>query len=396
MAESLTEVIQVMSSSSDSLNVSLTPHHENSINNLWQWCVHIGKRWKAMLYPTLPRQANQGTTLQASKETLGQSLRNKVYGVEQCDLHDILREKEMISWPQWHLLIDKNGKVIEITQRFHKDFENMTESSSIVNSVDKIKEIYLQSMVDDQQWMLIEKTLEDARMHNDPEKVIEAYTYTIEFSKRLNKHSAANTHHFIRLYCTILNCPTLHLTKDYIDAFTSILFHPKLKKYRVEKKTVYRGMVLDDEKPIEDYKVGATILTTAFLSTSKNPMVAKFWRDTGGNNQKLVLCTYNINNAQHCSALDIETLSRNPDEEEVLILRYVPFTITSVETEANGRINICLEEYSKEVLESNNHNSIPIYDTRVEPETVPNRHHNEEIQMSTISYYITETDANRS
>ncbi len=118
------------------------------------------------------------------------------------------------------------------------------------------------------------------------------------------------------------------------------------------------------KNPQKVIKKGATILTTIFLSTSKNRAVAEAWCDQNDNNKKSVFCTYNINNAQRCSALDIQTLSYNPDEEEVLILRYVPFTITSMKTDANGRINISLEEYSKEVLESNNYNSIPMHDTQ--------------------------------
>ncbi|CAF4578267.1 unnamed protein product [Rotaria sp. Silwood1] len=189
----------------------------------------------------------------------------------------------------------------------------------------------------------------------DPICVITAYTKHTEFTRRLNRHSAVNAYHFIQLYCTILNCPTLHLTKNYVDAFTYILSHPKLEKYRFKKGTLYRGCVLDDERPIEKLVENATILTTTYLSTTKNRAVAEMFAKSDNNTKISVFCTYNINNTKGRSALNIQEISSFKEEEEVLLLRYAAFRVVSKEIKENDRrIEICFEECSNEASESNN------------------------------------------
>ncbi|CAF3002549.1 unnamed protein product [Rotaria sp. Silwood2] len=252
------------------------------------------------------------------------------------------------------------------------------------------------------------KLFREARENDDPELVIKAYSSQQAFTVCLNKHSAANSNHFLTRYCTMLNCPVLDRTQEYTEAFTNILYHPKLDDYLVRKKKVYRGAVLDDKKLIEDYKVGATILTTTFLSASKDPYVAFRFCLNGSTDGIAMLCTYNIKNIQRRSALDIELISLYPDEKEVLILRYVPFTITSIrKTEDGRRIDISLDECSEEILESNrselnNGSSIETYDCRIEfASTSLNRTRNqqntscccnEEIQLETVSGRIAERE----
>lgn len=368
MRESSRIPTQIMHVSSDSLNVSILPQEDNQVTGFWNRLKKIENRWKNCIYPKFPKEDNSGSTREESNETIGETLRRRIYTIENCDLHEILLPAGNVTWTEWHLLIDKSDKTLEITKNFQNSFKNITESSSIVNQVKIIEEIYSQFPLDDELWRKIEEALKNARVHDDPKYVVIAYTYNKEFTKRLNAHLATNAYHFIKLYCTILNCPTLHLTKDYVDAFTYILCHPKLKIYQVKNDTVYRGTTLDDRKPIENFKPGATILTTTYLSTSKDPNVAEIYSSIDSNSSTKIslFCTYILNNSHSCSALDISEISNFAGEKEVLLLRYVPFKIkTMKEIEENRRINICFEQYS-EILDSspqlsNNLNSIPMH-----------------------------------
>ncbi|CAF3553086.1 unnamed protein product [Rotaria sp. Silwood1] len=378
---------------------------------LWNWFVSNWEQLQIKLYPRLPKQDNPQSmssdlAYKAPPETLGESLRKKIYSAGDCDLHDILSETIKTESPDWHLKIEKNDKAIDITRRFHQEFENLNKSSNLVDSIDIIEETFSKFKHTGQHWDIIKQYLQDARERNDPESVIKAYTCTAEFTKYLNNHLATNAYHFIRLYCTILNCPALYVTKEYTEAFTQILFHPKLDKYFVRKSKVYRGVLLKDTKLMENYKVGATILTTTFLSTSKNPNVAEMFYGSAHENQISVFKTYNIYGTPRRSALNIEKFSQFPDEEEVLILRYVPFTITSIEKVEDGRrINICLDEFLEETSapnrsEPNDNNSVQVEDNRIEPKPAPfyrtrdelnsSCSCNNEIEMNSISYSITE------
>jgi hypothetical protein len=65
----------------------------------------------------------------------------------------------------------------------------------------------------------------------------------------------------------------------------------------------------------------------------------------GNMNTISVSFTYNINNTHRPTALKLKDISHYRDEEEILILRYVPFTIQSVERKNDGRrIEIRLDE----------------------------------------------------
>ncbi|CAF3380048.1 unnamed protein product [Rotaria socialis] len=367
-----------MHGTSDSLNDSILPQDENQTTGFWNRLVQIGNSWKTFPYPPGLKKDNSESTSPSTstkepektlEETLGESLKRKIYGAEDLDLHDILRSIGKITWSERQLLIDKNEKILEITKSFHKPFENITEFSSIVDQVDVIKEFCSHFPIKDELNKTFEKYLENARLYNDPKYIIKAYTCHNEFTKRLNAHLATNAYHSIKLYCTILNCPALHLTKDYVDAFTYIIFHPKLKEYRVKNEKVYRGTVLDDEKLIKELQPGEIILTTTYLSTTRDSEVAEIFCAVDSNNSKKisVFCTYALHNTSRCSALDISKLSHFDTEEEILLLRYVPFKIVSVKrAEQDGRIDIYFEEYAENVLdpnqsESNNHNSIPMH-----------------------------------
>ena len=68
-----------------------------------------------------------------------------------CDLHDILRETK-IEWPEWHLVIDKNDKAVEIAKKFRKYLAKLELSSSIVGHVQTIEETFLKFQPTSASW----------------------------------------------------------------------------------------------------------------------------------------------------------------------------------------------------------------------------------------------------
>jgi hypothetical protein len=303
--------------------------------------------WFGKLLHTPGRTQIPKPTSETSCESDLEKLQKEVENLGIFDLHDILRQQNRVEWCEWHLNIDQNDKAIEITNRFHQEFKKFKLSSSIVGEIDTIRKTFLKLKPTNSTWLDIDGDLKEAREANNPELVIKAYTRHQLFSEHINKHSAVNTYHSLTLYCTLLNCPILAHTQEYTEAFTKILFHPKLENLLVRNRPVYRGIVLKDKekKLVENYKKGATIITTTFLSTSTNSEVAGLIRDSAPENGIGILCTYNINNTNRHTALDVTKLAKFPQEEEILILRYVPFTIESVEQTDDGRkMTVCFNE----------------------------------------------------
>lgn len=347
--------------------------------SLFQWFLTLWNHLLRALYLFVRSCADSSWTPLAydtdkkSNLKIGEELRQKIYCTGNCDLHDILRITAKTSWPEWQLKIHESHKTIEITEQLYKNLKKLDSSSSIAEHIRIIEETFLQFMPDNNTWDAVRKILEEAREKNSPELVIKAYTYKQDFTRCLNHHLAANSHHFLKLYCTIQNCPILSRTQEYTEAFTTILTHPKLDQYFVSHRTVYRGAVLDDEKFIESCQVGNTILTTTLLSTSVDRSVALRYCARASKNSLSVLWIFEIKDDHRCSALNIETLSKFSDEKEVLILRYVPFTITSIQRDEDQRINIYLTQFTREVATpspstTNNDTSFPLGDNQYEPE----------------------------
>jgi hypothetical protein len=269
-----------------------------------------------------------------------EKLRRDIKDLGVYDLHNILRRSNRVEWGKWHLNIDKNGNAIRIAERFHEELKKSKPSSSITGEIDTIEITFLKFLpTDHKDWNEIINYFNQARKEDNPIPIIKAYTFDQDLTKRLNKHSAVNTHHTLELYCTLLNCSILAQTQEYTEAFTKILFHPKLEEFLVRKMKVYRGAVLEDKKCIANYKKGATIITTTFLSTSTDHEVAEIFSAVppGNINMISLFCTFNINNTHRHTALDLKNISVRPEEKEILILRYIPFTIQSVEQSDDGR-----------------------------------------------------------
>ena len=276
-------------------------------------------------------------------------LRQEVEDLDVYDRHNILRPRKEVEWCEWHLNINENDRAIKIAAEFHQDFEKIKPSSSIVDQIDIIEETFLKFMPDTSDWNKIRTCFKKAREQDNPLMIVKAYTVSTDVTHSLNKNSAANTYHTLKLYCTLLNCPILARTQEYTEAFTKILFHPKLQQYLIRQETVYRGIVLHDKKLLDNYNRGGIIITTTFLSASTDPEVASRFSHPGPGNAISVHCIYHINNTNRRTALDLKNLSIFPDEREILILRYVPFEIKSVERTDDGRrVNICLDECKEE------------------------------------------------
>jgi hypothetical protein len=178
-----------------------------------------------------------------------------------------------------------------------------------------------------------------ASEQNNPTLVLHAYSRSKEFTTQMNSGMAENTYHELNFYCTPLNCNVLARTQDGIQVFIAILFHPRLnEQLRTGDQTVYRGTAVDSENVLKGYELGAEIITTTFLSTSKERTVAEFFMDAATEpakpNQILLLCTYKLHNYRH-TAVDMLGISQFPDEEEVLIYPYVSFRIFSYVKKTN-------------------------------------------------------------
>jgi hypothetical protein len=276
-------------------------------------------------------------------------LQQESYDLGIYDLHNILRQQKKVEWCEWHLNINKNDMAIKIAEEFHHNFKKIKLSSSIIDQVGTIEETFLKFMPEKPSWNKIRDHFKQAHEQDNPLAIVRAYTCSTDLSRRLNKHSAANTYHALKFYCTLLNCPILAQTQEYTEAFTKILFHPKLNQYLVRKRTVYRGIILEDKKLLDNYNEESTIITTTFLSTSTDADVANVFCHTDSENAISVFCIYNINHTNRHTALDLRNLSYYPNEKEILILRYIPFKIKSIErTEDSRRMTICFDECKEE------------------------------------------------
>ncbi|UJR18369.1 hypothetical protein I4U23_005272 [Adineta vaga] len=266
---------------------------------------------------------------------------------------------------EWHLN-DRNDFALKKAKKFRLQYEKLYVArhwlitvllrlnTTVKDLVYAILKGYLNDinmLPDANIWQDIITDLKTAGAENEPVYILRAYTRSQTFSKQINNDMAKNTYHALKLYCTSLNCNVLARTQDGIQAFVAILFHPKLDKYLSKGNfIVYRGSIIDSASVLEGYENGSIIITTTFLSTSKDLAVAEIFADPDSKqtNQISLLCEYNIHNYRR-TALEIKTVSDNPDEEEVLIYPYVPFQIRSfnrkiMEVTGNERIEVVLEE----------------------------------------------------
>jgi hypothetical protein len=76
----------------------------------------------------------------------------------------------------------------------------------------------------------------------------------------------------------------------------------------------------------------------------------------GDMNKISVFFTYNINDVNRHAALDLKDIFVRPEEKEILISRYVPFTIRSVkETDDGRKLTIYCDECKEQCTVGENH-----------------------------------------
>ena len=161
--------------------------------------------------------------------------------------------------------------------------------------------------------------LDKAREENDALHLLRAYTAETDFYRRLNVRSAQVNARFGH------PDPDLYL-KEWSLAFNAQLMKDlSFKKFHWTGKT-YRGMLITKEELSLFSRVGSGVVNRAFLSTSKNREIALSYTAKPSPGQISVISIYTIK--QGWSALDLETISEYPNEEEVLIIPNMNFTIT--------------------------------------------------------------------
>jgi hypothetical protein len=186
-----------------------------------------------------------------------------------------------------------------------------------------------------------------AAEEDDPFYILKAYTTCQSFSKLLNSDMARNVIHDLTNGCSRFCCDCLYSTEDGTKSIATILlYHPQFQLLNFVGE-VYRGLV-NKESTFSHYTEGSCIITTTFLSTSKNRTIAGWFSGQDNplphSDDMSFLCIYTIKN-ENRTALYIADYSEFHEEDEVLILPYSPFQITKIiRNDQQRRTEIYLEE----------------------------------------------------
>ena len=325
---------------------------------VWNWLWSFLEQFRPRSTTTSSDRASSASkpsspTVETNDDFDFDKLLRKIEDFGDYDHHDILRRSKKKGWYEWHLNADSNVDAVKIAQRFHENKEKLNLSSSIVGIANTIEEMVSKLSLTDRQKADVEKYLAQAQREESLLPIIKIYTLSQKFSECLNKYLALNTRHTLDFYCTSLNCPALARTEEYTDTFTSVLLHPQFEKYVVRQRTVHRGFSVEDKKLIENYSEGAIIITTTVLSTSEDPEVAEQFINDSSSDIVSASCTYNINNTKRRTILQIQEISHFSEENEILILPYIPFIIQSVEHLDDGRpLRIVLQECDDRIADA--------------------------------------------
>ncbi|CAF3050619.1 unnamed protein product [Rotaria sp. Silwood2] len=175
---------------------------------------------------------------------------------------------------------------------------------------------------------------------------IKAYTLTNNFYRVLNKHLALYILDYFDTSSYSSSPTKYHLINCLVHIVTLLINHPDIHKYKY-KGIAYRGLLMT-RNDLEHYTIGTHILNRSFVSTSKNPSVAKVFADNREQNmiqqisdhhdlvQVSVLLKYTIK--QNQTAIDIEHISMVEDEKEVLIL---PFSVFQIKDRIDNSPKLC-------------------------------------------------------
>ncbi|CAF1357202.1 unnamed protein product [Adineta ricciae] len=217
-----------------------------------------------------------------------------------------------------------------------------------------IKEIhqYIEKMDFDQNEKdLIQNYVQQAMETNDPIPLVRAYTEKTPFVTKLNEDLAKEGSDF-RFQSALAGLNTNLCDNEAQKGFggyiyTSILaFHTKLQSYRRFTGLTYRGVNMT-KADLDQYQKNRSMLVRTFLSSSTERLVAENFLTSTSKGKYPVICTYNIRNAN--TAIDVQTISRYPNEKEILIPPFSVFTIVDIKLNLDGVSFIELEEFNSSV-----------------------------------------------
>lgn len=193
-----------------------------------------------------------------------------------------------------------------------KILENYVEEG--LKNVERVKQIY--------------RFFEKAVAEQDPLWIIKAYTAETDFYKLLNVEIAGGA-----------TC--YQIERRYI--ITLLRYYPTLDSYTHRSKC-YRAVLMASYQ-LERYKIGAQLMTKAFVSSSIDQQVVELFigkrleadrktlgsvsdEEMGSTKKTWVILVYNVK--QHRTAIHIENASQYPVEGEVLIMPYSTFKVTTI------------------------------------------------------------------
>jgi hypothetical protein len=184
---------------------------------------------------------------------------------------------------------------------------------------------------------------------------IRAYTSPMRFYKIINRHLAKYAlAYFDSSFDITIPYSFVHCLLSIIAMILhEVCFRSSLKGQ------VYRGMLMATVD-LYKYVVGSQVLNTAFLSTSKDRLVAEIFAginehqtaSTHDSSQVNVLCSYTIRNSK--TAYDIKLLSKIDSESEVLILPFSAFRVARVERISSNIVRIDLDECDEKYWSAGN------------------------------------------
>ncbi|CAF1209220.1 unnamed protein product [Adineta steineri] len=281
------------------------------------------------------------------------------------NLHNFQEEIPDNNYIIWSISDDnliKKGKEFREQIDLYKTYDN--QHHLITKLLIEIVEYYLNEYLIQQEYFSkdnIEKVKDcftkAIEEQNYLKYFIKAYTFTNNFHHVLNKHLALYILHYFDTRPYSSTPVEYRLINCLVHIVTLLINHPDVRQYKY-KGVTYRGMLMspNDLKP---YRIGNYILNKSFVSTSKDPAVARMYAGTGQENvlgrilnyhdpsEVPVILKFTIK--QDDTGVDIKHMSMVEDEEEVLILPFSVFQVkdrieNGANTDSPGLIEIYLEQ----------------------------------------------------
>jgi hypothetical protein len=159
---------------------------------------------------------------------------------------------------------------------------------------------------------VIRRFLRRAVEENDCTRLIQAYTAETDFYKQINNYllKRKEDNDLTQFIHTIYSNQQLHDRYSYVG-------------------TCYRSILINSEDELNLYKKNTKILNRIFLSTTRDRQIAEeYIHNTTDENKISIMMIIKIRNVN--TALNIETISEFPHEEEILIMYDSIFKILNI------------------------------------------------------------------